>query len=140
MMGEVISLLAGMALLFLGGLCMVAYRPVGWRTALTTPAGVLGIAVFLSFLAHVGNTLYWQVFGHVAIHGLGLVSVYQLRAVGDYLDLIFKGSGAVAAYLHLYALRLRLDPEERKNWSVLGMAFYPEKFRLFSNVLGRRDQ
>ena len=122
MIGEIVSFASGMALLIMGILVMVAYRP-GKREG---AAAVLGFAIFLGFLSAVGNTLYWQVFGQPAV-AFGIVTVEQIRGAGDYADLLFKGSNALSGWLHLYALWLALSRHERRLWSVWQMPFYPRR-------------
>jgi hypothetical protein len=103
MMGDWISFLSGVALMVSGCRVMWAYRPRGdWRQ---TAAGILGFAIFLGFFGAVFNTVYWQVWGQITVEYLRVWSVQMLRFWGDYTDVIAKGSGAVAAELHLWALR-----------------------------------
>ncbi|MFV1484535.1 MULTISPECIES: hypothetical protein [unclassified Phaeobacter] len=132
-MGDWVSWGAGVALLFYGTLVMWAYRPTRW----TDPdaPGWLQAAIFCGFLAAVGNTAFWQVFGQPAVK-LGWLTVAQLRGAGNWLDLLFKGGGALAAYLHLKAMHKSLSDEEQARWSVTEMAFYPNR-RLCLRVLAR---
>lgn len=125
MIGDWVSFLSGTALLFCGGLAMVAYRPR--RDWWQSPSGTLGMAIFLGFLAAVVNTLYWQVFGQWAVEFIGFMSVETLRSVGDWMDLIVKGGAAVAGVLHLRALRLQLPLDERKRWRGVEMPWYPAR-------------
>lgn len=125
MMGDTVSFLSGVALMVMGVLVMRAYLPgAGWHR---TGQGVLGAAIFISFLVAVLNTLYWQVFGQVAVEFLGIMTVAQLRAVGDWVDLVVKGGAAWAAYLHLKAMWMRLPDEERARWRVIEMPWYPAR-------------
>lgn len=121
MLGDTISFVSGMALLFLGSCVLWAYRPKLWPNNDATL--VLQAAIFLGFVAAVGNTLFWQVLGQPLVK-YDLVSVSTLRGIGDYLDLVFKGGAAFAAYLHLKALHLSLSENQRKVWRVLEMPFY----------------
>lgn len=125
MIGDWVSFASGTALLSVGALVMIAYRPRrGWWH---TPHGTLGMAIFLGFLAAVTNTAYWQVFGQWAVEFLHVMTVQQLRAAGDWIDLIVKGGAAVAGVLHLRALRLQLSPEEQKRWRGIEMPWYPAR-------------
>ncbi len=135
-LGDTISFGAGLALLFLAFLAMRAYGPSSWTGQ--NGSGYLARAIFIGFAFAAGNTLYWQVFGQPAVY-LGLVTVAQLRAWGDLADLLFKGGGAVAAYLHLKALHCSIPANERRLWGVLEIAFYPQRrafLRLLTRALG----
>lgn len=125
MIGDLVSFLSGTALLVCGALVMIAYRPrLGWWRS---PHGTLGAAIFLGFLSAVLNTAYWQVFGQWAVEFLHIMTVQQLRAFGDWIDLLVKGGAAVAGVLHLRALRLQLPPEERAQWRGIEMPWYPSR-------------
>lgn len=103
MIGDVLSLLSGVALMVSGSVVMWAYRPSGgWGR---TRSGVLGFAIFLGFFSAVANTLYWQVWGQIAVEYWGIWTVETLRYWGDFMDVTAKGSGTVSAILHLWALR-----------------------------------
>lgn len=125
MIGDWVSFLSGSFLLVMGALVMLAYRPGRdwWRTA----HGTLGMAIFLGFLAAVTNTAYWQVWGQWAVEFLGIMSVTQLRAAGDWIDLIVKGGAGVAGVLHLRALRLQLSADEQAHWRGIEMPWYPAR-------------
>ena len=137
--GDWISFVSGVALMVMAAFVMKAYSPRNWNDG--SGSGYLAIAIWLSFAAALGNTLYWQVFAQPAVQ-YGLISVPTLRNVGDYFDVLFKGGGAVAGYLHLKALHAGLPTNERKVWGVLEMAFYPRRrlcLRLLSRTI-RRDK
>jgi|DEB0MinimDraft_4_1074332.scaffolds.fasta_scaffold17678_2 hypothetical protein len=142
MIGDWVSFLSGSFLLVMGALVMVAYRPrrEWWKT----PHGTLGMAIFLGFLAAVTNTAYWQVFGQWAVEFLGIMSVTQLRAFGDWIDLIVKGGAGVAGVLHLRALRLQLPEDERDQWMGVEMPWYPSRrwclVKLCAGLKKERDQ
>jgi hypothetical protein len=142
MIGDWVSFLSGSFLLVMGALVMVAYRPRSewWKT----PHGTLGMAIFLGFLAAVTNTAYWQVFGQWAVEFLSVMSVTQLRAAGDWIDLIVKGGAGVAGVLHLRALRLQLPEDERDQWMGIEMPFYPARrwclVKLCAGLKKERDQ
>lgn len=103
MVGDWLSFLSGVALMVSGCRVIWAYRPRGqWRAS---PAEILGLAIFLSFIAAVANTVYWQVWGQVAVEYLRIWTVQVLRFWGDYTDVLVKGGGAIAAELHLWAIR-----------------------------------
>lgn len=122
-LGDWISFFSGVALMTLGTLVLIAYRPKGARNG---PERTLALAIFLGFVAHAGNTVYWQVFGQVAVYQ-GWITVHGLRFYGDFADLLFKGGGALAAWLHLRALWLSLPAPEQRKWRVVEMAFYPHR-------------
>ena len=132
-MGDLVSLFSGALLLFFSVLVMIAYSPKSKRSK---PESTLALAIFLGFMAAAFNTLYWQVFGQIAVM-IDLISVKNLRMIGDILDLVFKGGAAYAGYLHLRALQLSLPSNERKYWSVLEMPFYPQKMLCLKNGLRR---
>lgn len=103
MIGDWLSFLSGVALLVSGLRVIWAYWPRrNWHL---TPAGILGFAIFLSFIAAVANTVYWQVWGQIAVEYLRIWTVQALRFWGDYTDVLVKGGAAIAAELHLWALR-----------------------------------
>lgn len=134
MMGDLFSWLAGLALLFFGVLVTYAYRPEQWPRR--EASGVLQAAIFIGFLAAVGNTLFWQVFGQPAVR-FGWLSVAEIRAVGDWADVVFKGGAALSAWLHLKAIHMSLSEKDRRMWSVLEVAFYPKRrmcLRLLSRI------
>lgn len=103
MIGDWLSFLSGVALMVSGLRVMWAYLPPKhwWGSR----AGILAMAIFLGFFAAVFNTLYWQVWGQIAVEYLRVWSVQMLRFWGDYTDVIAKGGAALAAELHLWALR-----------------------------------
>lgn len=127
------SFAAGTILLVMSAL---GIRGFLWRVFDSRPPApkLLAIAIVLGFVAIGANTFYWQVFGRLAVW-LGLLSGQQLNTVGFWLDVPLKLMAATAVYLHLAALRLRLPPEERRRWTVLGMAFYPRRTGLLSQFL-----
>jgi hypothetical protein len=133
--GDWTSFFSGIALMVFGGLVMIAYRPKEARNA---PEKTLAFAIFLGFAAHAGNTVYWQVLGQPAVQ-LGWMTVPQLRFYGDWLDLLFKGGGALAAYMHLRALWLSLPENEKRQWQVLEMAFYPHRMLCLRRGLYHKD-
>lgn len=140
MVGDMVSWVAGLSLLFFGGLVLYAYRPDQWPRG--EAPGVLQAAIFLGFLSAVGNTVYWQVFAQPAVR-LDLISVETLRFYGDYLDLLFKGGGALAGYLHLKAIHMSLSKSERSAWGVLEVAFYPKRrlcLRMLSRLMRPRNR
>ena len=117
------SAISGVVLLFM---CVLGLRGfLGRAISAKDPASrMLARAIVCGFAAAGLNTLYWQVGGQLMIAG-GITTVPGVRLVGSYLDIIFKGGGALAVYLHLAAWRLSLPPQERRRWSVFAMAFYP---------------
>lgn len=121
-----VSFVAGVALLFMSVLVMVAYWPSRNKTHAQPGAFYLGMAIWLGFLTAGLNTLFWQVIGQPAVR-LGWISVADIRAIGDWVDLFVKGGAAYAGWLHLRAIYETLDDEEKSYWSVLEMAFYPRR-------------
>ena len=103
MIGDWLSFLSGVALMVSGLRVTWAYWPPKrwWGSR----AGILAMAIFLGFVAAVFNTLYWQVWGQIAVEYLRVWTVQMLRFWGDYTDVIAKGGAALAAELHLWALR-----------------------------------
>lgn len=124
MIGDVLSFLAGTALLISAILVIIAYRPANW--SLRDAPGTLAMAIALGFAASASNTLYWQVFGQPAVT-YGWLTVAEIRAIGDFADVLFKGGAAIAGLLHLRALLLALPESERGNWSAIEMPFYPNR-------------
>jgi hypothetical protein len=61
----------------------------------------------------------------------------MLQIPGYYLDIAFKGLPAIAIYLHLKAWHLGLRDDERGQWSVLGLIFYPSRTRFLPRMLNR---
>lgn len=131
--GDMVSFASGLVLLFMSALVMNAYSVRKWKEQ--SAARYLAVAIWIGFAAAAGNTLYWQVFGQTAV-GLGLITVETQRFWGDWLDAVFKGGGALAAYLHLKALHETLPEEDRERWGVLEVAFYPKR-RLFLELVTR---
>jgi len=119
----------------LGLLTIIAFWPR--RFSLNSSSSVLELAIFLSFIAAVANTIFWQVGGQILVT-YGLVSVSELRAVGSWLDGLFKGLATFAAYLHLRALWLELDDEKRRQWGIFEMAFYPKRRWCLSRIAAAR--
>lgn len=139
-MGDIISFLSGLSLFVIACLVMIAYWPQ--KGEMRTAAGLLGIAIFLSFFADAANTFYWQGFNKFSwVFGL---SRTDAREFGQYLDLIFKGGAAVAGVLHLVALKLQIEDEtERKDWHWWEMPWYPERkacVRAIRAFLRKRDE
>lgn len=124
MIGNLLSFGAGAVLLMMSLMVMLAYRPSGTWSGRADQ--YLVAAIFLAFATDAANTLYWQVFGHVAVQN-DLITVTTLRALGNWLDVLFKGGAALAGYLHLKALWVQLDEGERRKWVPLEMPWYPRK-------------
>ncbi|MFD2854013.1 hypothetical protein ACFSZS_03315 [Seohaeicola zhoushanensis] len=98
---EIISFLAGGALLVMSVFVMFAYRPGGDRV--DSGPSLLALAIWIGFFAAAVNTAYWQIFGTISV-AAGWLTPEQLRAGGKYADLLFKGGGAFAGWLHLKAM------------------------------------
>lgn len=126
------SFVTGLILLFISilGLMAFAHR-VNKRS--NKAVRVLSTAILLAMAASAANTAYWQISGQLVI-ATDWLSLLGVRFVGSYLDVIFKGSLAVSVYLHLKALKLGLRPEEQDEWTVLGMAFYPDATGFFGRI------
>ena len=127
------SFAAGIVLILAAGLGFATFARRA-RNASTKASGTLSWAIALGFLSMGANALYWQVYGQVGQY-FGIITLPTVRLVGSYFDVVFKGTGALAAYLHLLALWQSLDPEERKRWSVLGMVTYPDETGLLARLL-----
>jgi hypothetical protein len=122
MVNSYIAFYAGIALLILAGMVMKAYWPSfkkGW-----CGESILGMAIFLGFFAAAINTAFWQIGVGVFVES-GLVERATYREIGLYLDGVFKGTAALAAFLHLLALQKFLPKEERDKWSWYQMPWYP---------------
>lgn len=94
---------------FVAGLLLMSSSALGVSTLLGTQHGRVGNAkllqtgLILMFLSLGLNTLYWQVFGQVAVNN-GWLEVLELRFYGSYLDWFFKGSGAVGCIIASFAM------------------------------------
>lgn len=128
---------SGLLLLILSVLvCLAYYQKSYANKAVKT----LSIAIILGFLFVALNTLYWQVLGQYVL-SRDIVSVETFRIMGSFLDLIFKGGSALAAYLHLKSLYYGLGEGEKKHWTPLTMPFYPNKLntlKIFSLTQGNK--
>jgi hypothetical protein len=116
---------AGLVLFIIGILVCKAYYPK-LKYSENYPAYILSCAIVLGFGASVLNTFYWQILGAYLLN-IGVLDLQSFQTVGRFLDLVFKGSAAVAGYLHLKALYIQLNETQKKKWTVLGMAFYPDR-------------
>lgn len=126
------SFVAGLVLLFISILGIMAF----WNRAdksFNRAVRILSIAILLAMASSAANTAYWQISGQLAI-ATDWLSLLGVRFVGSYLDVIFKGSLALSVYLHLKALKLGLPPEQQGEWTVLGMAFYPDATGFFGSI------
>ena len=133
-MGDGVSFLSGVVLLVASAAVIRAY----WPTVGRERSPLLVWAIIIGFAAHGGNTLYWQVFGQMAA-AFGWVSVSAMRGLGDWMDLLFKGGGAVAGWLHLKALHDVL-PDDEKDRSVVSMIWYPHRQSCVERVISRRQK
>lgn len=131
-MDEAVSFTSGMALLVMGLLVMRAYWPVKRPDR---AAWFLAAAIFLGFTADVINTIYWQILFKIAQWSEWELSGW--RTVGNYMDSIFKGGAALAGYLHLRALWLRLPLADRDVWHPVEMPWYPRR-RMCISLLSRK--
>lgn len=83
------------------------------------------LAIWLGFLGSGLNVLYWRVLGDAAV-SVGLLSVAQLRWFGGtWGDMLWKGLGALAVYMHFYARYKNIPTEHQKQWTPLMMGYYP---------------
>lgn len=140
-MGNFVSFGAGVILLIVSMMVMLAYWPrLGW---FGTGSGTLGMAIFLGFLAAAANAFYWQIFGNFVV-SFDLVSLANVRSFGHYLDGLLKGSAATAGVLHLMAIQRNLPEEERRTWHWYQMPWYPKRracLELIVNMLlWKRDR
>ena len=137
MLGDIVSFCSGLILLFFGTLAMIAYQP-RLRYMWSDKGGeVLGLAIYIGFLSAVANTFYWQVLGHLSIW-LNWITIIELRALGDWADLLFKGGGGVSGWLHLRALKFWLSEEDQKNWSLWEMPWHPKRRRCLAWLFNRK--
>ena len=124
-MGDVVSWISGVFLLIGSIMVIKAYWPGRAKIHPDPAAFWLCWAIVLSFSAAAGNTLYWQVGGQVLVPHVFTVDAQ--RALGDWLDLFFKGAGGLAALMHLKAMQARLPKSEQAQWSLFEMPWYPER-------------
>lgn len=128
------SFCVGLASIFLNSLGVYTFWR-RYRRETYNASRRLSLAIMLGFAVSGGNTLFWQVYGQFAI-AVGWTDVPTLRLVGSYLDtLIFKLIPPIVVLMHLEALHLALPEDERRRWSVLGMAFYPRADGFFARAL-----
>ena len=123
MIGDLVSFVAGVALVVISFLVIRAYWPPRYEAP---SAQWLGFAIIVGFVAAGFNALYWQVWGTLSIY-FGIGSVSSLRGVGDFFDLFFKGGAAIAGYMHLKAIHAGIGQPERRDWSVWEMPWYPQR-------------
>lgn len=136
------SLIAGIVLLTM---CVLGVRAFAPRLVNSEDpaARMLAGAIVMGFVGGAINTLYWQIWGQIAL-AAEVIDVFTLRFWGGFLDIPFKLSVALAVLMHLAAWRRSLPPHERAKWSILGMAFYPTHTGFFArafnafNRCGRR--
>lgn len=124
---------SGVFLFFTSLLVLRAFIPrIRWGH---TPASrLLALAIVLGFLSLCVNAAYWQVFGQFAV-GNGIITVQELRYIGGFIDMLVKGASGIAALYHLGAIRASLPDDERRRWSLLGVAFYPDTSGVLSKIL-----
>lgn len=127
------SNVAGLVLLVMAMLGVRGFLP-RYRRSQIQSSRILALAVSLGFIWAGLNALYWQVFGQTAI-ALGWLAVKDVRLYGSFLDVILKGGAAYAVYLHFKAWHASLPESEQSQWSVLGMAFYPNPTGFIARVL-----
>ena len=132
-MGDLFSFAGGLALFVISILVMIAYQPGLFRDKATS---LLGWAIFLAFAADAVNAGYWQI--GVKLWGIAGFDRTGAGALGNYLDLIFKGLAAFAGWLHLKSLHERLPPEDKPRWTVLEMPWYPNQLKLFNAMMRRK--
>ena len=127
-MGELVSFVAGSALFVMSAMVM----KVSWPRSgsLTDPAFFLGLAIFLGFLGHALNTLWWQVSVNLLI-AFGLAEYAGLRSIGLWLDGILKSIATLSGAMHLIALQRKLRPDEQAEYHWYDMPWYPRRFRVF---------
>lgn len=132
MLGDFVSLLAGVAVITMSLLVMKAY-PKHKRSE-DMASNQLQTAIFWSFFAAMMNSIYWQFGGQLLVEFTGFVSVEMYREVGNWVDLAVKGLITWAGWLHLRALYYALPEKERRGWHIIDMPFYPNKLKLFSKL------
>lgn len=103
---------------------LIAFFPRRSDRGNSAPAWLI-LAIWLGFLSDALNVLYWRVFGDLALHYAWLTQE-QLRYFGAGIgDIIWKGLGAIAVYMHFFARWKTISPEEQRHWRPLMMGFYP---------------
>lgn len=124
-LGTILSWGAGIYLMVISFLVMRTYFP---RFSFWSGRGdqYLVLAIFLGFASTCANTAYWQVLGQPII-AFGWSTVEFQRALGDYLDVLFKGGAGYSGWLHLKAVHRQLDRESQKRWHTIEMPWYPDR-------------
>lgn len=117
--------LVSLVLVFFAAIGLVAFYPKKSTRGNTASAWLI-LAIWLGFLSVGVNAFYWRVFGDIALY-TGLVSYTDLQYYGrNYMEVSWRGIGAVAIYLHFYARWKAIPFEEQGKWSPLIMGFYPD--------------
>lgn len=101
--GYWLSFLVGAGLLLSAGVAFLLAADYN-KIVRGIPSQYLSYGIMFLLFSLAANTLYWQVFGQVAVY-LEVISVDKLRQIGSYLDLIFKGTGIVGAIFAIRAYR-----------------------------------
>lgn len=128
-MGDIISVCAGVLLLYVSVLVIIAYRPKrgnGGSEKSELGPKLLGFAILLGFIAAAINTAWWQILGFIHYNHTELFDG-EFQAVGKYMDGIFKGLATISGILHLMALKLALPKSEQRKWRWYQMPFYPSR-------------
>lgn len=98
-------------------------------------AYVLVKAIWIGFIGAMLNVLYWRVLGD-AVHFYAPSMWESYRAFGSlYGDILWKGLGAYAVWLHFYARYMSIPTDERKLWHPLAMGSYPDQTGLAYKML-----
>jgi hypothetical protein len=133
MTANLTSLTSGLLVIFISILTITAY---GWSWKPGKSArSWFAHGIFAGFFGLALNALYWSVLVRSAAIMESTQLLADLRYYGGYADAILKGLGCWAGYAHLRAVWIGTPEEERKDWSVLGIAFYPNRSLLVSRAL-----
>ena len=103
MIGFWISFATGLALLMVALNTLYLFSKLE-STGTSVQSRQLSWGIVLTAFSLGANTLYWQVFGQPAVY-LEITTIYNLREVGFYLDLLLKGAGIVGLYYTSKALK-----------------------------------
>ena len=132
MLDQIISAAANLALCATGLLVVRAYYPRdGWP--LSTAARAFHAGFLVAALATALNAGAWGVYRLALIVGAdGLADL--MGTAFRYGDGFWKLAGALAFLSLLLAKLNALDPEERRDWNILSIAFHPENDALFVRI------
>lgn len=96
MIGDIgywLSFFTGLVLLGYSSYAVYIFSRV-WTMATTKESKSLSLGIILIAFSLGANTLYWQVFGQLALAYTDM-TVATLRLIGFYMDVLLKGSGII---------------------------------------------